>query len=159
MGSIEPAPRPVSSPTIYLGWVIAAAAIGAGVYFWLDRSEETSVYETPTDRSVAADQLGVSTATGARNESWAKNRQIGELELRLKIAEQENAASEIELVELRSEVEALRASEQKHRQGLDAAVDELNQLKEQLGRAEQQSARRSSLESILPTTKVGPLGN
>ena len=158
MGSVEPAPRPPSSSGSKSGWLIAAVAIAAGAFFWFGRSDERAISESPTEVSDSTESMGIPPSASVREEGLAKNRQIGELELRLKIAQQNNDAVERELAELQAALDASQASERRSRQGLDTAVDELNQLKEQLGRAEQQSSQRSSLESLLPTIKVGPLG-
>jgi hypothetical protein len=155
MGTIEPPPRAIPRSRIKSGWLLALVSVGAGLWFWLGRPEAPDVTPLPDDP-----QIETSSRTDAleTSEIWEKNRQIGELELKLRSAEDDRLAAERELESLRRDLAETRDSEARYRQGLDDAVAELNQLKSDLGRVKAQASTAPDLGSLLPRDKTGPLG-
>jgi uncharacterized membrane protein len=158
MGTIEPAPRPTPSTGFNLGWLLIVAAAGAGVWVWSTRTvEQPPAAAHPVEPEAVEAQSGTGTSGGS-GEVWAKNRRIGELETELRLAENDRLAAEQELEALQRQLEEARTAEYRYRQGLDDAVEELNQLKRELGDAEAQASQRSTLDSLLPPNETRPLG-
>lgn len=158
MGTIEPAPRPAESPGLNLGWLLIVAVAGIGLWAWSSRSRQQPPAEADSVSREAVEAQSEINDPGDSSEVWANNRRIGELEMELRISEDDRLATEAELEALRSELAQSREAERLYRQGLDDAIEELNQLKSELGQAEAQTSRRSILDSLLPPDETRPLG-
>lgn len=155
MGTIEPAPRPNPRSSFKSGWLLAMILVGAGLWYWIARPEAPDITRSPDDPQVETSSRADEVET---SEIWDKNRRIGELEMKLRVSEDDRLAAERELETLRRELAESRDSERRYRQGLDDAVAELNQLKSDLGRVEAQASTAPDLRSLLPTDKTWPLG-
>ncbi|MEJ2084977.1 MAG: hypothetical protein P8Y44_04770 [Acidobacteriota bacterium] len=94
----------------------------------------------------------------ADSEIWERNRRIGELEMELRISEDERLDLKRQTEELRRQLAAARESERRYEQGLSDAVEELNRIEADLGQAQVEAERRSNVELWVPTTKTAPLG-
>ena len=155
MGSIEPAPRPRPERVFRLGWLLMVVALGAAFLLGRTGSNDSRTEEAP---SMSMDVAESRSTNEIDSEIWEKNRRIGDLELELRVSQDERIDLQRETEELRRQLAEARASEQRYEQGLSEAVEELNRVRAEFGQARAESERRSNLDLLVPTTKTAPLG-
>jgi len=154
MGSIEPAPRPRPERVFRLGWLLIVVALGAAFLLGRIGSNDSRTEEPSPPPIVAEGQ----SANEVDREIWDKNRRIGDLEMELRVAQDERIDLQRETEELRRQLAESRKSERRYERGLSEAVEELNRIKAEFGRAQSEAERRSNLDFLVPTTKTAPLG-
>ena len=155
MGTIEPAPRPRRERVFRLGWLLMVAALGAAFLLGRTWSNDSQTEEAPSVSTVDAESQS---ANDEKSAIWDKNRRIGDLEMELRVSEDERIDLQRETEELRRQLAESRASEQLYERGLSEAVEELNRIRAEFGQARAETERRSNLDLLVPTTKTATLG-
>jgi len=159
MGSYERYEPPSESRSgISLFWVVAAVALvgvaGSVLISQRAREAERAAASTATPAELASTEpeLEVAMATGspvgADASPYAKDARIVELEMQLRDKEFELSQKGSEIASLEVRVRQLQEDSERYRAGLDQAVAELNQLRDEIGR----------LESSPRATPGGPAG-
>ena len=159
MGSYERYTPPTESRSgVSLLWIVAAiAVIGvAGAVLISQRAKqpdlEASNAATRVDRVAAQSEPGTRSPTdatgGPEASQYAKDARIVELEMQLRDRDFELSRKGSEIASLEVRVRQLQEDSERYRAGLDQAVAELNQLRDEIGR----------LESSPRATSGGPAG-
>lgn len=155
MGTIEPAPRPSSGPGPSARWILLAGAIV--VAFLVGRNWHQAPVPSPQQLPPAPESEAENDSASITENRHGKRR-IGELELELQVAETERAELERQVEELELVLAQAQSSQRAYQQGLEEAVEELNRLEAELQELDARAAQRSTLDSLIPRVKPGPLG-
>lgn len=170
MGTFERYEPPTESRAgISLLWVVALiGALGVGgAVLMSQRAKQAEMDEvvaaTPLEGAPSESEVDpmppAGTTVGPEASPYAKDARIIELEMQLRDKEFELSQKGSEIASLEVRVRQLQEDSERYRAGLDQAVAELNQLRDEIGRLE--SSPRATLGGPAgprPSAGVQPVG-